>query len=439
MNKTPVIMIFDVGKTNKKIILYDKQYNVVYEVNKQLPEAKDEDDYSCEDVDALTGWIKKSYSSIATDERFEIKAINLSAYGASFVYLDENGKVFLPLYNYMKPYPSDLQNKFYDTYGGKSLVAKQTASPVLGSLNSGMQLYRLKYKRPEVFSKIKYALHLPQYLSYVLCHAANADITSIGCHTGLWDFEKNDYHEWVRLESIEEKFPPIKDPSSIAGYTAAGTPVGVGLHDSSAALIPYLASFTEPFILLSTGTWSISLNPFNHSPLTDGELRQDCLCYLTYEGKPVKASRIFAGYEHDIESKKIAYHFNLPHDHYKNIKPDMGLIKKLKTSLKKDLKEFNSYNEAYHQLMINLVGRQVKSTNLVLKNTDVRKIFVDGGFSTNEIFMQLLANAYPGYSVYAASIPQASALGAALAIHKHWNENNIGDDLIKLKIYSACY
>jgi len=439
MNKTPVIMIFDVGKTNKKIILYDKQYNVVYEVNKQLPEVKDEDDYSCEDVDALTGWIKKSYSSIATDERFEIKAINLSAYGASFVYLDENGKVFLPLYNYMKPYPGDLQNKFYDTYGGKSLIAKQTASPVLGSLNSGMQLYRLKCKRPEVFSKIKYALHLPQYLSYVLCHAANTDITSIGCHTGLWDFEKNDYHEWVRLESIEEKFPSIKDPSSIAGYTVAGTPVGVGLHDSSAALIPYLASYTEPFILLSTGTWSISLNPFNHSPLTDGELRQDCLCYLTYEGKPVKASRIFAGYEHDIESKKIADHFNLPHDHYKNIKPDMGLIKKLKTSLKKDLKEFNSYNEAYHQLMINLVGRQVKSTNLVLKNTDVRKIFVDGGFSTNEIFMQLLANAYPGYSVYAASIPQASALGAALAIHKHWNENNIGDDLIKLKIYSACY
>ena len=37
--------------------------------------------------------------------------------------------------------------------------------------------------------------------------------------------------------------------------------VGAGLHDSSAALIPYLSAFREPFILLSPGTWCISLNP----------------------------------------------------------------------------------------------------------------------------------------------------------------------------------
>ncbi|MEI9908231.1 MAG: hypothetical protein WDO71_00270 [Bacteroidota bacterium] len=38
--------------------------------------------------------------------------------------------------------------------------------------------------------KIKYALHLPQYLSYILSGKLNTDITSIGCHTHLWYFQK---------------------------------------------------------------------------------------------------------------------------------------------------------------------------------------------------------------------------------------------------------
>src|SRR5512138_441614 len=161
MNGTKVIAIFDVGKTNKKLLLFDEQYNVVQEESKQLPEIKDEDGFICEDVEVLTQWVKDSFESVSADERFDIKAVNFSAYGASFVYLDEKGKVFLPLYNYLKPFPKELQDKFYKTYGGESLVAKQTASPVLGNLNSGMQLYRLKYEKPEVFFKIKYALHLP--------------------------------------------------------------------------------------------------------------------------------------------------------------------------------------------------------------------------------------------------------------------------------------
>jgi len=451
MNKIPVILIYDVGKTNKKILLFDERYNIVHEESKPLPEIKDEDGFSCEDVNALTDWIKNSFASFVSDERFEIKAVNFSAYGASFVYLNENGKIFLPLYNYLKPHSTVLQKKFYNDYGGENLIARQTASPVLGSLNSGMQLYRLKYEKPEAFAKIKYALHLPQYLSYLLCGTVCSDITSIGCHTALWDFEKNEYHKWVKQEGIEEKFPPIKNPGAIAGYTRSGIPAGTGLHDSSAALIPYLASFTEPFILLSTGTWSISLNPFNHSQLSGDELKQDCLCYLSYEGKPIKASRLFAGYEHEQQAKRLAQYFNTPVDQYKNVNTDFELIKKMRSSIKngprafvdqfkfgkRSLSEFNIYKEAYHQLMADIIEQQVISTNLVLKGTPVTRIYVDGGFSGNPVYMHLLTNAFAGIEVYAASTPQASALGAALAIHSHWNSNELPANLIALKLYSA--
>ena len=320
-----------------------------------------------------------------------------------------------------------------------------------------MQLYRLKYEKPGEFVKIKYALHLPQYLSYILSSQVNTDITSVGCHTNLWHFQWEHYHKWVKQEGIEDKFPPIKDAATIAGKTPTGIPVGIGLHDSSSALIPYFSSFTDPFILLSTGTWCITLNPFNHSQLSDYELHEDCLCYLSYKGKPVKASRLFAGYEHEQQVKRLAGHFKTDVDHYKKVKADPGLLKKLKPSggstynaqngamigqskfAKRDLDKFKNYDEAYHQLMADIMEQQIRSTNIVLKGTAVSRIFVDGGFGNNPIYMHLLSEAFPGIEVYAASVPQASALGAALVMHQHWNDLSIPSDLIDLKLYSAIH
>lgn len=449
-----VIAIFDIGKTNKKILLFDEQYKVVFEDNAQLKETIDEDGFACEDVALLTQWLHSTFDKVLHDKRFNVKAVNFSAYGASFVHLDEAFQPCLPLYNYLKPYPSDLRHQFYHTYGGESLVAKQTASPVLGNLNSGMQLYRIKYEKPAAFEKIKYSLHLPQYVSFVLSNYLCSDITSIGCHTNLWHFQKKDYHKWVKKEGIYDKLPGIKQGNSIAAHIKINIAAGIGLHDSSAALIPYLCCFNEPFILLSTGTWCISLNPFNHKVLSDYELHHDCLCYLTYEGNPVKASRLFAGYEHEQQVKRLAEHFNKPADYYTTVQYNPLLLKKnpsKKTGTitaagdgamvqasafgNRQLNGFATYGDAYHQLMADIIEQQVKSTKLVLAGTPVKKIFVDGGFSKNDIYMNLLASAFKGIQVFAASVPQASALGAAMAIHKYWNGKEVPAGLVDVKEY----
>ncbi len=455
MKKISVIAIFDIGKTNKKLLLFNEQYQLLYEESKQFEEIKDEDNFACEDVNALTGWIKDSFKLLLKDERYDIRAINFSAYGASFVYLNEQLKVFLPLYNYLKPCSPQLKEKFYAAYGGESAFAKQTASPVLGNLNSGMQLYSLKYEKPQTFSAIQYALHLPQYLSFIFTRKLSSDITSIGCHTNLWNFKNNKYHPWVAKEGVLAKLAPVKNSDDVAGYVNENIAVGIGLHDSSAALIPYLISFNEPFILLSTGTWCITLNPFNHSELSDEELQQDCLCYLSYQGKPVKASRLFAGYEHEQQTKNIAAHFSKPLDYYKTVQYDFNIVQKIKRVNKKsadkakdamlqqsafgarELRQFAGYEAAYHQLIADIVEQQIKSTDLVLKESAVKRIFVDGGFSNNPVYMNLLAEAFTGIEVYAASVPQASALGAALAIHHHWNNNLLPTDIIELKYYSS--
>ena len=50
MKVTPVILIFDIGKTNKKLLLFDEAYNMVYESIVQFQEIKDEDGFEGEDI-----------------------------------------------------------------------------------------------------------------------------------------------------------------------------------------------------------------------------------------------------------------------------------------------------------------------------------------------------------------------------------------------------
>jgi L-fuculokinase len=458
MNKTSVIAIFDIGKTNKKLFLFDEQYNIVLEKSEQFDEITDEDGDACENIAALTNWVNECLNEVFLNKKLHVNALNFSTYGASFVHIDVEGKPVAPLYNYLKPYPAPLQDEFYRKYGGEIAFSIHTASPVLGNLNSGMQLYRLKKQKPELFEQIRYSLHLPQYMSFLVTGRAYSDITSIGCHTGLWNFPQNHYHEWIYREGVNEKLAAIfpSDQLMFSQWQGHALLTGVGLHDSSAALIPYLFHFTEPFVLLSTGTWCISLNPFNQTRLTYEELQQDCLCYMEYRGKPIKASRLFAGYEHEQQTKRLAAHFNVANDYYKTVAFDAELINGLaspvaeatdsksgKTAMvqgsvfgARDLNSFDTYEAAYHQFMADLMTQQVASLNLVLHNSPVKKIFVDGGFSRNPIYMHLLANAFPTHEVYAASVAQASAMGAALAVHTAWNKKSPSSELIELKAYA---
>ncbi len=452
MIPTPVIAIFDIGRTNKKFFLIDEQYIIVLERSVQLVEVLDEDGFACEDVQKLSHWVQQILSEAMLLSSFNIKAINFSAYGASFVHIDENGKCVSPLYNYLKPYPAALHKFFYSVYGRPELISLETASPELGSLNSGMQLYRLKQENDLLFQRIQYSLHLPQYLSYLVTGKVHTDITSIGCHTRLWDFGKNSYHHWVYAEKLDNKLPPLfpSDKSITITIQDKEIEAGIGLHDSSAALIPYLASFSAPFILLSTGTWCISLNPFSNEPLTAQELQQDCLCYLDYQGHAVKASRLFAGNEHEQQVKMLAGYFNVDSDYYKQVVFIPSLWKKMnaasevtpvKTGVSvsaftdRDLTIFMSFEEAYHQLIYDIIRQQQLSTSLIMGTTKVSRIFVDGGFARNAVYMHMLAAAFPAMEVFSASVSQATAIGAALAIQTSWNSKPVPADIIDLKLF----
>ncbi len=446
--KIPVIAVFDVGKTNKKLFLFNERYQLVFERSARFLETVDEDGDPCENLESLRLSVFDSLHEVFRKEEFDIKAINFASYGASFVYLDQHGRPLTPLYNYLKAYPSALEDQLYAAYAGSENFSRSTASPSLGSLNSGLQIYRIAQERPELFEKIKYALHLPQYLSFLVSGQLYSDMTSLGCHTALWNFAKQDYHQWVSDTGILKKFPPLASGEAVfpATFPGATYKVGVGLHDSSAALIPYLLNFKDPFILISTGTWCISFNPFNDAPLTASELKADCLFYLTYSGTPVKASRLFAGHEHEVQVKRISDYFAVSNGMFRSMRIDWTVVLALRerfvfegSSLTafatRQLSDFETASIAYHALIMDLVAAQVASTLLVMGEQVVGRIFIDGGFSKNDIYMNLISDSLKDIEIYAASMAQATAIGAALVIHQEWNTLAIPHDLIALRYY----
>ncbi len=452
--KKKVIAVFDVGKTNKKLLLFDKSLNLVFEEEKVFDEKKDDDGFECDDIEKLLKWIKESLAGLVAGEVYEIKAINFSTYGATIVYLDKNGERTAPVYNYLKPMPEDTLKGFYEKYGGVEEFSRKTASPALDMLNSGLQIYWLKYKKPHYWEKTKHILHFPQYLSYVLTGQIVSDYTSIGCHTALWDFDNWKYHRWLADENIT--LPEPVSNSRIFKYIANGKEinVGTGIHDSSASLVPYLEAGTDKeFILISSGTWAINMNPFSSDKLTADELRKDCLCYISVSRKQVKSSRLFLGHIHEINCVKLADYYGVAANEFRNVKADPLLLKKLISekrfvlfpeSIPADyyadftsLQGYPDFKTAYHQLMYELTMFEAEAVRLALDKKDTTEyIYITGGFAKNEIFTALLATFFPDKNVYTTELHNATALGAAMVINPVMKKGGVDLSLKRIKSVS---
>ena len=98
-----VVLIFDIGKTNKKFFLFDKDFKEVYREHTRIAEIQDEDGYPCENLAALEAWLIEVYNRLLLADKYRIRVLNFSAYGASFVHLDNHGNVLTPLYHYPTP------------------------------------------------------------------------------------------------------------------------------------------------------------------------------------------------------------------------------------------------------------------------------------------------------------------------------------------------
>ncbi|WP_052444683.1 FGGY-family carbohydrate kinase [Flammeovirga sp. OC4] len=439
------IAVFDIGKTNKKLLIYDQNFKVIDQKSIHLDEIEDEDGSPTEDLDLLVLWMVSSFAEKLQSYEYKIVALNFSCYGASLVHLDSQGNRVGTFYNYLKSTSAEFYQNLYHSYGGEEVFAAKTASPVLQFLNSGLQLYWLKYNRTSHWNDISTSLHFPQYLHYKFTKQLATDITSIGCHTALWDFDKDNYHKWVEDEGLN--FPPIQPNDYTVNIeekiTNHDIKVGIGIHDSTASVQPYnTISDGAPYILISTGTWAINMNPSFEGQLTTEQLKKDCLLNINTNGKKILSSRYMLGRVHDVYCKYLQDLFHLEKDFYQFVTFDEALLMQAWENVNEgkryihnlmaytseaidiSIPEGHSVDALYHQIMLELTLKEIEQIQEVMDDSvRYEKIFISGGFIYNNIFCKTIATFFDEIEVSTLSLENSSALGAALMVTPtHWNK-----------------
>jgi L-fuculokinase len=425
MSKTQAIAIFDIGKTNKKFLIFDQQFAILHEEQLVFEEIKDEDGYPCDDFSTILTWMKNLVVKWKNHDTIEISALNFTTYGATLAHIDNDGQLVTPVYNYLKQIDEKIFDSLFDKYGREELQLA-TGAPFNNMLNSGLHLYWLSKAKPDVYKKVATTLHLPQYLHFCFTGQEFADHTSIGCHTSMWDIVHLGYHQWLQDTGLVAKLPPPSHPQHYI-TNDDGMKIGIGIHDSSSALYPYLRFTSQPFVLISTGTWSICLNPFYNDAYTAEDMELGCLNYLRPDGNPVRASRLFLGKEHEDQLHLISHHFHVEEKALASIydeatyKEAIAIEGKCFTFLHIDHETVeNRYSElsnaslAYHRLSIELAMKQVQYLDIAMKGADIKEIYIDGGFIHNKSYLKFICDSYPDKAIFIAESPVGTALGAAL-------------------------
>ena len=294
--------IFDIGKTNIKAAVLDARGDLLW--SRTTPNTAFQGvDYLQFNVDSIWDWLQESLREAAC--RFVIKAINTSTHGACAVLLAGDGNLAFPVMDYEF---SGLQVEAED-YEALRPPFEETFSPALAfGLNLGRQLWWLQAAFPERFQRVASILMYPQYWAWKLTGHQVTEVTSLGCHTDLWEPFNARYSSLAEKLGLAGLFPrrvsamePVGNVSPALAQSL-GLPLDClvypGVHDSNASFARHLyAGKKTLFTAISSGTWIVSMSS-RCRPDSLVETR-DMLTNVSVGNEPIGCARFMGGREFD--------------------------------------------------------------------------------------------------------------------------------------------
>ncbi|MFM2355164.1 MAG: hypothetical protein RLZZ528_900, partial [Pseudomonadota bacterium] len=234
-----------------------------------------------------------------------IDAISVTTHGASAVLVAADGSLAAPHLDYEHTGPDSVAGD----YDAIRPPFSETGSPRLPmGLNVGAQLHWEFRADPGLRDRTRWVMTVPQYWGFRLTGVASTDVTSLGCHTDLWNPVARDFSSLLGRLGLSDRIAPPRLPADRLGPIlpevarrtglAAETPVTCGIHDSNASLLPHLLARRPPFSVVSTGTWVITLS-VGGRPVTLDPAR-DTLFNVNALGDPVASARFMGGREYDL-------------------------------------------------------------------------------------------------------------------------------------------
>ncbi|MBA7470466.1 MAG: carbohydrate kinase [Spirochaeta sp.] len=460
--------VFDVGKTNKKLLIFDRNLNIIDSAFASFGiYKKDSIDY--EDTKGIELWLIEKLTEKAG--LYPIKAISITAHGATFAAIDSRGKLAIPVISYTTEPGENFHEEFYQLMGSSDSLQMDTATPRFSNLlNIAKGIYFAQRKYPDRFRTATVVLGYPQYFGHLLTGRTGAEPTYMGCHTYLWDYKNNTWSAVAEKLGIIDKLPPALNKSweilgsitpEIAARTGLNpeTVVTMGIHDSNAALLPYLLKTREDFVLNSTGTWCVAMHPAKEISFSRDEIGKVVFYNLDAFFNPVKTAIFLGGLEFDryiaIFNKingekpfpafdprlyrqliKEAESFILPGvlrgtGQFPDSLPGVRLKERfIPLEVIESGEEvpalFRDFTRAYAVLNLSLAIQNRVSLERIGINRG-SSIFVEGGFRKNPDFNALLTAFFPSSPLFLTNLNEASAFGAAilarLAVEKEETED----------------
>lgn len=301
--------VIDIGKTNVKFAIVDLEQGRETIAQRTKTPVRDGDPYRHFDVDAIWQFLCEKISAV--QQKHSIDALSVTTHGASAALVDADGRLTFPILDYEDLAPDEVDLE----YAAVRPKFEESFTPALpGGLNLGKQLFWLARRDPAAFDRTKWILTLPQYWSFRLSGVASSEITSLGCHTDLWDFRANRLSSLVENQNWLAKFPPLHKAGDRLGplrpdvarmfQLDVETPVLCGIHDSNATLLQHVLSRTPPFSVVSTGTWVIVCTPGGNLDQLDPS--RDCLANIDALGRVVPSARFMGGREYSLVTDDVA-------------------------------------------------------------------------------------------------------------------------------------
>lgn len=302
------IAVFDVGKTNKKLVVFDSELRMVDSVYRSFPEIEREG-LRCEDVEAMESWLEGELRRVSG--RYPVRVISVTTHGATYAAVDAGARPVFPVLSYTNDVDESFNREFYRTFGDPLELQKTTATPHFdGLLNVAKGLFFASRRFPERYEKTAAVLNFPQYFGARLTGRFGAESTYVGCHSFLWDFQKSRWSSVAGKLGILDRLPKeIGRPWDVLGTVkpevcertglSENTVVTLGIHDSNASLLPYLIDTAGDFVLASTGTWCVAMHPAQAAVFDEEDLGKVVFFNLDAFGRPVKTAIFAAGMEYD--------------------------------------------------------------------------------------------------------------------------------------------
>jgi len=247
-------LVFDIGKTHVKVSILNQNGEELYR-NRKSNRVMQTQPYHSYDVEGIWLWLKGQLSELT--DQFHIRAISIATHGAAAALIDRRTQdLLLPVMDY----------------------------------------------------------EFESYWAWKLSGEVATEITSLGCHTDLWNIKTNSPSSLLETLGLSEALPPLKkawEPIGVIKESLAAElglnpdcAIYPGVHDSNAGYLPILSQpKTDRPTVVSTGTWSVIMD--GNTDLKTLDASRDMLVNIDAEGAPLATARYMGGREFGLICEKL--------------------------------------------------------------------------------------------------------------------------------------